>query len=124
MYDDQTLADLVDQFAAGVIEQTEAIWDGDAERSNRAAGVYIDAFLSLRKIGDPGRDALAVLFEHPSPDVRLAAAGYLLRYRHTDAMRVLREVAAGVGMHAFTAQQCIQRWNEGEWELDLESDEA
>lgn len=111
---------LVDQFAKGVQGQTDAIWQGDSETSNRMSKLYIDAFAELRDAGEDGIVALAGLFMHSRPDVRCMAAAYLLRRRHGEAVRVLRELSEGKGLVAFEASQALKRWEEGTWKLDPE----
>ena len=86
--------------------------------SNKHAKGCVAAFKKLRAIGDPGRDALAILLSHERPDVRVAAAAYLLRHRTEEALAVLEEAAQGKGLVAFEATQAIMRWHEGDWALD------
>jgi hypothetical protein len=114
------LEQLVEQFARHVAEQTEAIWRGDARSGNKHARKYGAAFDKLRAHGDAGREALAVLLQHPRMDVRVMAAVHLLRYRTAEARAVLEEAAKGEGMIPFGAQQALQRWDEGTWALDPE----
>jgi hypothetical protein len=109
---------LVAQFADDVAQQTEAIKRGDYKAGNRHAKRYIASFGKLREIGDPGRDALCALLAHERPDVRVTAAAYLLRYRTSDALEVLREAAKGSGMIAFEASEAMKRWEEKSWALD------
>lgn len=113
-----TVAELVEQFAANVVRQTEAIERGDAVASNRFADEYIGAWRRLREIGDAGREALAELLSHHEVDVRTAAATFLLRYRTAEAKQVLEEAAEGQGLVAFEAAQALKRWEEGDWHLD------
>ncbi|WNG56896.1 DUF2019 domain-containing protein [Archangium gephyra] len=114
------LEDLVEQFAQNVAAQTDAIWRGDAKTGNKHAKKYGAAFDKLRTHGDAGRDALALLFKHPRPDVRVMAAAHLLRYRTAEAKTVLEEVAKGEGLVSFKAGQALKRWEEGTWALDPE----
>jgi hypothetical protein len=110
----------VDEFAASVVGHHEAILKGDRRASNRFASRTGAAFQKLREVGDAGRDALASLFVHSRPDVRMAAAAYLLRHKTTDAVTILTQLAAGEGLAAFEAQQTLERWKEGTWSLDPE----
>jgi hypothetical protein len=112
------LEELVEQFAQNVAAQTDAIWRGDARTGNKHARKYGAAFDKLREHGDAGRDALAVLFQHPRMDVRVMAAAHLLRYRTGEAKAVLEEAAKGEGLVPFGAQQALLRWEEGTWALD------
>jgi hypothetical protein len=115
-----TPATLVEEFATHVAAQTDAIWRGDSTTGNKHAKRYMAAFEKLRKIGNQGRDALAVLFEHERPDVRVMAAAFLLRHRTDQAKAVLKKAAAGKGMVSFGASECLKRWAEGTWQLDPE----
>ena len=110
----------VKRFADGVALQTFAIWHGDARTGNRHAKRYIAAFERLRERGDEGRDALMVLLEHERPDVRVAAAAFLLRHCTEESLKVLRAAAAGESLVAFEAGQAIKRWEEGSWAIDPE----
>lgn len=88
----------------------------DVAVGNRHAVRYGAAWDSLvDEHGDAGRDGLAVLLRHPSTDVRVMAAAHLLRHRTEEATRVLDEAkAAG----HFGAEQALERWREGAWNLD------
>lgn len=109
---------LVLGFAEEVAAQTEALALGDHVTGNKHAKQYIEIFRKLREIGDPGREALSGLMEHPRLDVRVAAAGFLLRYRTDAALQVLRMASGGTGMIPFVASQAIARWEDGTWNLD------
>jgi len=115
-----TLEFLVQEFAANVTAQTEAILRGDAKTGNKHADRYMAAFRKLRAHGDEGREALVVLLNHPSVDVRTMAAAYLLRYRTAEAKAVLEEAARGEGMIAFECQYTLKHWADGTWALDPE----
>ena len=115
----QDLSKLVEEFRSAVVAATEAVWAGDAKTGNKHAMRFLRAFEKLRAIGDVGRDALVPLMakEH-SPDVRSMAAAFLLRYRHDEARRVLKEISRGKGLIPFEAGECLKRWAEGAWQLD------
>jgi hypothetical protein len=112
------LEELVKKFAENVVAQTEALRRGKSRAGNRYARMYVAAWDSLRGRGDAGREALATLLADRSPDVRSAAAAFLLKYKTEEAKRVLREVAQGTGLAAFEASEALQRWEEGDWHLD------
>lgn len=115
----RSIQKLVETFAKSVEGQATA---HTASEGNRHARRYIEAFASLRAIGDEGRDALAGLLDHPSPHVRAMAACHLLRYKTREALAVLQEVAQLRSTAAGGASQCIQRWKEGTWQLDPPDD--
>jgi len=111
-----TIPELVDEFAKHIQAQTEAIARGDAAASNRHADKYITAWEALREEhGDAGRDGLAVLFQHPRADVRVSAAGMLLRHKTNEATRVLKKAAEDGD---FAAELTLEQWRDGTWELD------
>ncbi len=109
---------LVEQVATNVAAQTDALQRGDAKAGNTHANRYIAALKKLRAHGDPGRDALATLLQHPRPDVRVTAAGFLLRHRTTEARAVLEAAARGEGLAALSATLALKHWTEGTWKLD------
>jgi hypothetical protein len=108
----------VAEFARHVAAQTDEIQRGDAGKGNMHAKRYSAAFQRLRDCGDPGREALVPLMHSERPDVRCAAAGYLLRFRTGEALEVLRALSGGTGLVSFEAGECLERWDEGTWALD------
>jgi hypothetical protein len=120
----KSLEKLVEEFAYHTQAQTREIFGGDAKTGNKHAKKAIAAFMELRSRGDAGRDALAVLFTHPSMDVRTAAAAVLLRHRTAEAKAVLEEAAKGKGLIPFEASEALKRWEEGTWALDPAEDAA
>lgn len=103
--DDAQMAVLVVQFAESIIRRDQAKTE---EEGNRHAEKSLDCFLQLtRRFGDAGRDALSQLFEHSWPSVRITAAAFLLRHKHTEAMRLLEEMSKERGMIGFCAERSI-----------------
>lgn len=90
-----TIEELVEEFARNVAAQTDAIFRGDTSTGDEHAERYISAFKKLRSAGDAGRDALAVLLEHPRMDVRVGAAACLLRQVVSTRQLVLPTSATG-----------------------------
>lgn len=111
---------LVREVESNVAAQTEAIKRGEAKAGNKHANRYITALKKLRLEGDLGRDALAVLLKHPRTDVRVTAAGFLLRYRTAEAKAVLEAAAGEGGAAAIGATMVLKHWEEGTWSLDPE----
>lgn len=109
---------LVRSFAESVVAQTNAMWAGDARASNRFANQTVRAYRQLREQGEDGLEALSQLLADESPDVRSAAAAFLLKYKTEEALAVLREVARRPGLIGFKAGEAIKRWESGEWHLD------
>ena len=113
-----TLDELIEEFARNVAAQTDAIFRGDDSEGDEHSYRYIAAFKRLRSGGNAGRDALAVLLNHPRMDVRVGAAACLLRYRTVEAKTVLESAARGEGLAAFEAAQVLKNWENGTWALD------
>ncbi|RKG60827.1 DUF2019 domain-containing protein [Corallococcus sp. AB011P] len=111
---------LVEHFAEHVAAQTDAIFQVGADPEDKHGDRYIAALDELRARGNEGREALCILLKHPRMDVRATAAAFLLRYRTAEARAVLEEAAKGEGLVAFGAQQTLQGWEEGVWDLDPE----
>lgn len=111
---------LVLEFSSNVMAQSDALVRGESTAGNRHAKRYIKAFLSLRSLGDRGRDALVPLMYDARDDVRVLAAAYLLRHRHDAARAVLEELAKPGSRVAFSASETLKRWAEGNWQLDPE----
>jgi hypothetical protein len=112
----KSIVELVDGFAKHCLAQREALNRDDIAVANRHHDRSTAAWHALiDEYGDAGRDGLATLFRHPSTEVRVSAAVYLLRYKTKEATRVLEE--AKVAGH-FGAEQALERWREGTWQLD------
>ena len=109
---------LVEEFAENMAAQTDAIHRGDARTGNKHAHRYIAALKKLQSTGDEGRDALAILLNHSRADVRVGAAGFLLRYRTAEAKAVLEAAATGAGVAAIDAIMVLKHWEDGTWNLD------
>jgi hypothetical protein len=107
----------VKRFANAVVAGVEARERG--ARTDKFSKEYIAAFdAACAAGGDAGREALTSLFTHDDVNVRVTAAAFLLRYAEERARAVLTAAAKGRGLVAFEASQALQRWEEGEWELD------
>ncbi len=117
----KSLNALVEDFAENVRAQNIAIGQGDSAKGNKHAKRYLSAFQKLRAMGDQGREALSLLLNDDRPDVRAMAACFLLRYKNSESMEVLRQVSKMKNLVGFGARECIKRWNEGNWSLDPEN---
>lgn len=109
-----SLAKLVQELVDAVL-----VWDDELQKGRtgpkhqRAAARVFDRWEQLKRDhGDEGRKALLPLFRHPRQAVRVAAASFLLRFRHRQAAAQLRKE------DTFTADQVLKQWARGEWALD------
>lgn len=114
--DGPEMSRLVEAFAESIVKQDLS---ATAPEGNRHAEDCLVAFLQLtQRFGDRGREALARLFTHSWPRVRVVAAAFLLRYKHAEAMQLLEEMSTLPGMVGLGAERSIYNWNNGYWELD------
>lgn len=109
--------ELVRTFVSSTIGQYDCFRKGDSRTGNRHADRRRVAFEKLAALG--AKDALLPLLDHEHVEVRVAAAGYLLRHRHAEARSVLEAIAAGEGFAAFEAAQTLRHWENGTWQIDL-----
>lgn len=109
---------LIEEIIVNVSAQTDAIRNGNSKDGNKYAKKYIQAFKTLLKYGNEGRDALIPLMGYSRDDVRVMAASFLLKYKHDKATKVLQELSKGEGFISFSAKESLKRWSEGTWQLD------
>jgi len=64
------------------------------------------------------RQRFLALLDNTDESVRLMTSAFGLQIDEESCVRNLRALAAG-GCYAFEAEQCLQRWTEGEWALDV-----
>lgn len=115
-----TIDALVREYANAIVATSEMSLSDPVSKHNVQMNRASRAWKKLvSKYGDEGRDAFCQLLGHPNAVVRVNAAALLLRYRNRAAMSVLMtEAKKGPSLLAFTAQQALQRWEEGDWHLD------
>jgi hypothetical protein len=114
----KSIQELIDVFVAAVIGQHEALANGDWRTGNPLAKKYDAAFRKIIEHGDEGRNALLALIEHPNVAVAEMSAVYSLKYSPDQCLKVLRQLSREPGLVGFGAQQAIQRWEEGAWQLE------
>ena len=112
----KSIVELVDGFAKHCLAQREALNRDDIAVANRHHDKSTAAWHALiDEYGDAGRDGLATLFRHPSTEVRVSAAEFLLRHKTEEATRVLEEAAAADDL---AAEMTLKNWRNGTWGLD------
>lgn len=109
---------LVEQFAEGAEKSFEAMMKGDWRENNKWVKRQIKAFQEITAIGDAAREELLTLLEHENLRVASAAATFSLKYATEKSIATLERVAQEPGMIGFGAQQALQRWKEGSWQLE------
>lgn len=112
---------LVEQFAYAALRADEATISGVGKEARKHSGRMIRIRKEIWGFGDQGREALSKLLDHPDPSARVAAAGYLLKFKTEKALSVLREAAQHEGLVPFVASEALKRWEEGvpaDWEYE------
>jgi hypothetical protein len=119
MNKEQDYKKLVEQFSQAAERMSEAIMKGDWRENNKWAKKQANAFQQIIAIGDIARDELLTLLEHQSLSVVLSAAVFSLKYDTAKSIATLEQIAAtDSGIIGFQAEQALQRWKEGSWQLE------
>jgi hypothetical protein len=110
---------LVEQFSQAAERSFEAMMKGDWKENNKWAKKQAKAFQQIIAIGDIARDELLTLLDHENLNVVLNAAVFSLKYDTEKSITTLERIAStDRGMVGFRAQQALQRWEEGSWQLE------
>jgi carbamate kinase len=108
----------IENFVKAARAHYAATLAGDHEKVNAQAKSLQRAFQEIVALGDVGRDALLVKAENEEVAVAAMAAVYSLRHNTAKAIEILRHIAMQPGLIGFEAQQALQRWEEGSWQLE------
>lgn len=111
------LEEIVEEFADAAIKADEATFT-NGRMARKYSNKEIKCWKKILQFGDQGKEELSRLLNHPDPSARVAAAGYLLKFKTEEALAVLHEAAQHEGLVPFVAQECLKRWEEGTWALD------
>lgn len=109
---------LVAVLVDAAIRGDEAVMAGDGKQARKYGRILVKKWESICEVGDAAKEVLAQHLHHPNPSARSAVAAFLLKFKHEEAMAVLKELAEGEGLVPFACQECIKRWEEGTWSLE------
>jgi hypothetical protein len=87
------VSQLVDQFAACALEQFKAELHNEIAKYNRLYDDIVAIKDELKTRAGDQRSALATLFTHPNPQVRLKAAQWSLAVLPVAARQVLQDIS-------------------------------
>ena len=110
---DPKLQAAVDRYVAAAIVHGECTENGDYKRGNRAFDEILEVLKVIREAGREGDHALLDLLDHDNKSVRASAATHLLKVYEKRATKVLKRVAKGEGLVAFSAEMVLVEWNKG-----------
>ena len=113
----KTTDELLADYRATAVIHGQALHDGPTRTCNRAYDKLTRIRRELRDRGASHIQRVIDLLDDDDPSVRRSAAVDVLAFAPDDALRVLREVAAGPpGMVRLDAEMVLQQWEAGEWD--------
>ncbi len=112
----------VDEAVSAFVEATklhyQATLAGNYKITNKYAQIIDEAFRKIVAMGVEARQALLANVDDDDNAVASMAAVYSLKFNPERALDALRRIADKPGLIGFGAQQAIQRWEEGTWQLE------
>lgn len=75
-------------------------------------------FLKIAKVGEEARNALLSLTDGEDIAVAAMVAVYSLKHNPERSLATLRRIAKESGIIGFEAEQAIQRWENGDWQIE------
>ena len=114
----ERITELVEEFAGAADEHFEAVEALNEEQANRQAERLTWLFKDIILQGEEGREALLALVDSKNRAVAGMAAVYSLRYSPARCMALLKQLASQPGLLGFRAEAALQRWAEGDWQLE------
>lgn len=109
---------IVAMFADATRKHYEATMRGDWRQTNKHAKRIATAFRSITETGEEARNALLQLAQSDDDVVASMAAAFSLKYATEEAKLTLRRIAKRNDLLGFEAEQALQRWEEGTWQLE------
>ena len=115
---EQKIEVLVEKFIRAAKNHYVASLAGDWIIANREAKTIRKTIKKIKDLGENAREALLVQTESKDLAVSAMAAVYSLNYAPEESISVLTRIAKEPGLIGFEADQALQRWKEGEWNLE------
>ena len=109
---------LISVFADAAEQHYSAMMQGDWRETNKQAKRIARAFREITAIGESARRELLALADNEDLAVASMAAAYSLKFDTERAKTALQRIAMEPGMIGFRAEQALQRWDEGAWQLE------
>jgi hypothetical protein len=115
---ENNLARLLQRFSHTALSHAAALDRLDAAAADRSAAILTRLFQAIIAHGIDGRERLLGLLDSDRPVVAGMAAVYSLRYNPGRCRPVLASLARQPGLLGFRAAAALDRWDNGEWDLD------
>ncbi len=113
----ERIIELVEEFAGAAEEHFEAVEAMNEEQANLQAERLAQLFKEIVQQGEEGREALLALVDSKNRAVAGMAAVYSLRYSPARCEALLKQLASQPGLLGFRAGAALQRWTEGDWQI-------
>ena len=115
---EQMVEELIEKFVQAAKSHYVASLAGDWRTANKEAAKIRKTIKTLRSHGENAREALLAQTDNQDLSVSAMAAAYSLKYAPEKSISVLIRIAKEPGLIGFEAGQALQRWKEGEWNLE------
>jgi len=103
------------KFEEAAVKHAEATENGDYKTGNKNYAVIAKVVVFLKEYDSI--EKLTSFLNHKSVGVRMWAARYLLPVVEVEALRILKQIASGTGIHSFTAKTTVSEWEKGNLKL-------
>jgi hypothetical protein len=113
-----TVEGLIELFTQAAKRHYVASLAGDWRTANKEAVLIRETIRRLRNLGEPAREALLAQTDNQDLSVSSLAAVNSLKYAPEKSISVLTRIAKEPGLIGFEAKQALQRWIEGQWNLE------
>ncbi len=114
----QEVDKVVSAFAEAAKLHYQAILAGNYKVTNKHAKAIEKAFRKIAAMGPEARQALLDKVDDGDSAVAVMAATFSLKFDTERALNALRRISSDPGLMGLRAQQAIQRWEEGTWQLE------
>jgi hypothetical protein len=115
---EQKVEELIEEFTQAAKSHYVASLAGDWRTANKEVAKIRKTIKRLRSLGENARVALLAQTDSQDLSVSSMAAVYSLKYAPEKSISVLTRIAKEPGLIGFEAEQALQRWKEGEWNLE------
>jgi plasmid maintenance system killer protein len=110
---------LINDFVEAAKNSYEATLSGNSRKANIQAKRIHQVFAKITMIGDSAREALLKQVDNEDDAVASLAAAYSLKYNTEKAKAALKRISENnTGILGFGAEQALERWKEGTWQLE------
>ena len=118
MRNKQDYKKIVEKFAEATEKSFAARLTGNWRENNKWVKRQVQAFQQVIEANNEAREELLTLLNHQNPVIAKSAAVFSLKYATEQSIAILTRISKEPGILGFEAQQALQRWKEGSWQLE------